>query len=112
MVATTPDVPENASTDLALASLENSLVNNLASKFMDYARPAVNATVREIAVQIRRSVHGYVFDPLLTPAFLDKVVERVHGVGSIRAAKLQDTISRIVFYDSAGQPTYTWTRRQ
>ncbi|MBL8622260.1 MAG: hypothetical protein JNK64_13185 [Myxococcales bacterium] len=111
MVATTPDVPANASTDSARAALENSLVNNLASKFVDYARPAVNATVREIAVQVRRSAHGYVFDSLLTPSFLDKVVERVHGVGSIRAAELQDTIARIVFYDSAGQPTYTWTRR-
>lgn len=106
LVATTPTITPGVTPTVAL---ENALVNNLSGKFVDYARPAVTATVREIAVQVRRPVTGENLDVLLTTDFLNRVVERTRNTSSVYGAGLHNSISRITFYNSQGQHMHTWT---
>lgn len=108
MVATTPDIAANADAPTATTALANALVNNLSGKFVDYARPGVTATVREIAVQVRRPASGFATDPMLTADFLNGVVQRTQFTSSVWDAGLANTISRITFYNSEGRLVHTW----
>jgi hypothetical protein len=106
LVATTPVITPDVTPAVAL---ENALVNNLSGKFVDYARPAVTATVREIAVQVRQPVTGENLDALMTADFLNRVVERTRNTSSVYDAGLHNSISQITFYNSHGQRVHTWT---
>lgn len=97
--------PETAANDLT-ANLRNRLLDKVGSYGPGGTadRPGLNYRSREIDLQVRPSGNGVNFDALLTPDFLNNVMDEVRR----RDANL-GRISRIRFYDSRGALIYTWT---
>jgi len=111
MYSTDLTTPASASEADARNALGNGLMRGIRDKAVDYTRPGVPAfTRRVVAVQVRPSTEGYNFDRSLTEDFLNGVMQRMRANPDTTRASAQDTLDRVVFYDSRGEVAYVWNR--
>jgi hypothetical protein len=111
MYSTDLTTPASASEADARDSLGNGLMRGIRDKAVDYTRPGVPAFSRRVvAVQVRHSTDGYNFDRFLTQDFLNGVMQRMRANPDTTRAGAEDTLDRVVFYDSRGEVAYVWNR--